>query len=796
MQETTMNRRVLALMAFLFSGAAGGLGAAPDVSLTNEGWSLSADPSRETLTISHDRLGALLTGVRLHLQGQDSLRPLKGWVLEKRGPNQLSIKTESPRTGWLFEPAGNGLKISSTELGAVLTAQAPASPDRIVARLLDPQGVPVEWVGTDEVKNSFGGSETRNPSYLPSRNPECMYFALGQVAAANLHALFDRRTDTAIDFSDRARLDRNAQDANALDVRLAVPGSVWLRIIPDYFTKTLGLPAYVPFDDSIFPKAPAVWCSWTAYYAEVKEEDIVRNTDWLAEHLRPYGFEYVQIDDGYDRGPKGEHYWIENWSRETFPHGPAWLANYIKSKGLRPGLWLVPNAYAGAVEQHPDWYLRDKQGRFILDYRTPSLDSTHPGVLAFLKKLFKTLGDWGFEYYKFDGEHALPKYVPGVDRDRLYDKTIDPLLAYRNRIQLIREAVGPNTFIEGCPAGTPLNALGVYNSTFAGHDVYNSWQGMYALFSSINANAFLNHIVVYLMPGEGIDVGTPMTVEEAKQKRVPSFVATARTREDPMMGFGTTLAEARTLVTYVALTGVVYPLASVMPELPEERVRLLKATLPTLPILPVDLYSRGTDMRWDRFKHTQPDFYIHNYPEILDLKVNAKPGVYDVVGVTNWRGETATREISFADQLGLRSETPYVVFDFWQQKPLGVFRDRLKLQVEPHDTRVLLVHPLMDRPQLIGLSRHISGTYSLLDLAWDEGRQSLRGSVQPVPGEDYTLWIHVPAGLAAKQPLASARGVGNVPLQSEWTGSSLKLNFKGRQEPVEWQVTFSANAGN
>ena len=38
---------------------------------------------------------------------------------------------------------------------------------------------------------------------------------------------------------------------------------------------------------------------------------------------------------------------------------------------------------------------------------------------------------------------------------------------------------------------------------------------------------------------------------------------------------------------------------------------------------------------------------------ILDLKVNAKSGVYDVVGMTNWRGETATRELSFADKLGL-----------------------------------------------------------------------------------------------------------------------------------------------
>ena len=78
------------------------------------------------------------------------------------------------------------------------------------------------------------------------------------------------------------------------------------------------------------------------------------------------------------------------------------------------------------------------------------------------------------------------------------------------------------------------------------------------------------------------------------------------------------------MVSFVALAGVVYSIASVMPELPEERVQLLQKTLPTVPILHVDLYSRGTASQWDEFKHTTPDDYIHNYPEVIDLKVNAQ----------------------------------------------------------------------------------------------------------------------------------------------------------------------------
>ena len=766
------------------------------VSVASEGWTITVDGEKGVLNIAHDKLGTVMQQVRLNLQSESGLRALKDWYVDSTTVNSLSIRTAQPPTAWMIECVENAVKISSTSSSAVITAEVPAPPDRVPARILDSRGAPVDWKGTDEVLNSYGGSETVHPSYLPTRNPEVMTFALGQVASANLHNLFDRQSDTVISFSDQALLRRNAQNQDLLDALIPVPGNTVIRLVPDYFTKTLGIPQYVPLDDSHFRTAPLVWSSWTSYYAEVREDDIVRNADWLAAHLKPYGFEFVQLDDGYDRGPNGEHFWIENWDRTKFPHGPQWLTNYIKSQGLRPGLWLVPNAYAGAVKQHPDWYVYDQQGKIIRDYHTPALDSTNPEVLSFLKRLFTTLDDWGFEYYKFDGEHALPQYVPGLDKSRLYDKSLDPLVAYHHRLKLIRETIGPHRFIEGCPAGTPLNGIGYFNSYFNGDDVFNSWQGMYALFSSINANAFLNHFVVYLMPGEGIDVEPRMTPAEAEKKRVHSFVATARTRETPLAGFGVTLPEARTLVTYVSLTGVVYPLASVMPDLPEERVGLLKMTMPTMPIFPVDLFSRGTDMRWDRFKTTQPDFYIHDYPEILDLKVNAKSGVYDVVGFTNWRSAAVTREISLAEKLGLDAGTSYLAFDFWAQKLLGVFKDRMKVEIEPHDTRVLLIHPALNRPQLIGTSRHITGAYSILDQVWDAAKSTLRGSSRTVSGEPYTLWLYVPEGVTVASVGARTKGNREVPVHHELAGNSLKVSLPGQPEDVDWEVKFTAPSGH
>ncbi len=735
--------------------------------------------------------------VRLRLRDGQGSHPLTGWRAERSGPNQLSLRTAQPRTGWVIELRPDVLKFSSTADGAALTAKVAAPATRIPARLIDPQGAPVDWVGTNEVKSGYGGSETLNPSFLPRTNADVMYFSLGQIGSPAFHALFDRPSDIAIGLPEDAVMMRDRGDANLLDLTLPIRGNASIRLTPDYFTQALGVPYYVPFDDSYFKTAPMVWSSWTSYYEAVREEDMVRNTDWLAANLKPYGFQYVQLDDGYDSGQvagkRGDHSWIENWNKQTFPHGPEWLASYIKSKGLRPGIWLVPNSYANATATHPDWYLRDKNGNFILDYSTPALDSTNPAVMEHLKRLFSTLGGWGYEYYKFDGEHALPRYAPPVDKTKLYDTKVDSLVNYRDRLKVIRDTIGPKVFIEGCPAGTPLNGIGYFQSYFTGHDLYNNWQGMYPLFSSINANAFLNHLVVYVMPGEGLELGLPATVEEAAEKRPPIVIETERSREDPMTGFGVTLAEARTLVSYVALTGVAYPLASVMPELPEERVKLLKATMPTLPILPVDLFSRGTDAQWDKFKHVQPDFYVHNYPEILNVKVNAAPGVYDIVALTNWRSTNEARRVDLKEKLGLAANRDYVAFDFWGQRELGVVRNTLDAKIEPHDTRVLFVHPLLDRPQLVGMSRHISGSFSLQKVAWDDAKRTLRGTSETVAKDPYTLWIHLPDGVHVAQAKASAGG-RDVALTQKVSGNSLMVRFEAQSAPVDWEVTFTAGA--
>jgi Melibiase len=781
-------------------------------SVNRFGWTISVSKDKNALRIDSDLLGTVLKDVHLFRKQMEGTVELKVWSVEAKSDNQLWITTAQPRSTWIFTLDKNTLGISTTEPNGVMIAKAPASPDRIVARLMDDRGTPVDWAGTTEVVGTYGGSQTRNRSFLPEKNAETMYFALGQIAGSNFHSLFDRKTDAAIDFEEGTKMRRDESDQDILDINLPVQGNTRIRIIPDYYTKTLGVPFYKRFDDRYFPSAPIVWTSWSSYYETVTENDIVRNTDWLAAHLKPYGFQYVQLDDGYDRDKHGAHYWIENWNQAQFPHGPQWLANYIHSRGLKAGIWLVPNAYAGVVQQHPDWYLYakqvnrsldnsthsidfnrmiDRKTKMVLDYNTPALDPTNPQALQLVKQIFTTLDDWGFDYYKLDGEGELPKYVPSVDRSRLHRPSIDFIDNYRDRLKIIRDAVGSTRFIEACPMGTPLNGIGYVDSYFNGADDYSNWQGMYAVLGSINANAFLNHLLVYVMP-DGVQIGPTMTVEEAMRKRSPVVIETIKSREYPLTGLGVTLAQARTLVSYVALTGVEYEVASVMPELPEERVKLLQVTMPTVPIFPVDLFSRGDTISWDTFKHVTPDNYIHKFPEMIDLKVNAPSGIYDVVGLTNWRSWAASRELTFQSKLGLDSTKKYVVFDFWDQKVLGAFTREMMVDIAPFDTRVLLVHPLLDHPQILGTSRHITGAYSILAQAWNSSMHTLSGSSQTVDGNPYSIWIYLPNRAEVKNSQAKTRDGRAIPVQHRVEDNTLIFSFQGQQKVVDWTIQFAA----
>ena len=87
---------------------------------------------------------------------------------------------------------------------------------------------------------------------------------------------------------------------------------------------------------------------------------MLRQAEFAARHLKPFGFEYMQVDDGFYRA-------FGDWEgNDRFPHGMKWLAEQIRGLGLKPGIWLAPYVITEGTDvhrNHPDWLVHRPDGR-------------------------------------------------------------------------------------------------------------------------------------------------------------------------------------------------------------------------------------------------------------------------------------------------------------------------------------------------------------------------------------------------------------------------------------------------
>ncbi|MFJ8468819.1 glycoside hydrolase family 36 protein [Streptomyces swartbergensis] len=202
--------------------------------------------------------------------------------------------------------------------------------------------------------------------------------------------------------------------------------------------------------------APTVWCSWYEYFTEVTEDDIHENLRAMDTLDLPV--DVVQIDDGYQRA-LGDWLTLSGRFRSR-----AGIADKIRSRGRRAGIWTAPflvDPASDLANEHPDWLVRDTSGGFAHAGRNWGhdlrvLDTTHPDAAACLTEVFTTLRAEGYDYFKVDF-----LYAGALDGVRHAD--VDPLTAYRSGIELIRAAIGPESYLLGCGAPV-LPSIGLFDA--------------------------------------------------------------------------------------------------------------------------------------------------------------------------------------------------------------------------------------------------------------------------------------------------------------------------------------------
>ena len=94
--------------------------------------------------------------------------------------------------------------------------------------------------------------------------------------------------------------------------------------------------------------------------------------------------------------------------------------------------------------------------------------------------------------------------------------------------------------------------------------------------------------------------------------------------------------------------------------------------------------------------------------------------------------------------LGLNPENKYYVYDFWNDKLVGVFQGckRLVQQLRLGEARMMSVHAAENHPQFISTNRHImQGMIDLKDCKWDRSDKTLSGLSDIVENDTYKIVV-------------------------------------------------------
>jgi alpha-galactosidase len=147
-------------------------------------------------------------------------------------------------------------------------------------------------------------------------------------------------------------------------------------------------------------KPTFVYNTWVPFRSNINEKLIYELIDAAAES----GIEEFIVDDGWE-----EHFGDWEIDKAKFPNGLKPIFDYIKSKGMKAGLWISLAAVAGSskiVKAHPEWIIKDKNGE-MANLHEPSkkeltADMTTPWKDYIKEVVLKQVRENGLQYVKLD----------------------------------------------------------------------------------------------------------------------------------------------------------------------------------------------------------------------------------------------------------------------------------------------------------------------------------------------------------------------------------------------------------
>lgn len=480
-----------------------------------------------------------------------------------------------------------------------------------------------------------------------------------------------------------------------------------------------------------YPNVPTGWATWDYYHCDINEKNILENVRFLARNSDRFPVKYIQIDDGYCL--YGD--WLD-WDKKRFPHGPAWLADKIKSYGFSPAIWYIPTVIASNskfIKKHPnymDWVFKDdrgapvkkeKQGGFSTARSYYFLDGSLPEVQSMIRATAATLTkEFGFEYVKTDG--ATDWVLTG---GRTRNDRVGLHKAYKIIRSCVREGTG-DAFLLAClydPSFTGLiDGLRIGPDIRAIWDI-NYWPQRYPEYSP-GAMLYMENVL-------GNMLNTWFT-HGRLWLNDPDYlvIRSGGGWKNPGKVRFFSADEARLWATLVSLNAGVVILGDRMTNLTEERKTILEKVLPVFKtqIRPVDFLDR-------------------KIPSVIIAEGFNQTHRWHVLTFINYTGKIRVIEAPL-NKIGMSG--PLHMFDFWKKSYVAQEGLIIKSgQLPPHSVQCLAFRKRQNHPQIVGSDIHImQGAVEVISERWNQRENTLTIMLNPEHKRRGALFVFVPGRFA------------------------------------------------
>ncbi len=185
-------------------------------------------------------------------------------------------------------------------------------------------------------------------------------------------------------------------------------------VVPDFVRKYMGIRLSELKDKPTF-----VYNTWEPFHKEINEKLVME----LAKTAAAAGTKEFVIDDGWQ-----DSYGDWGTDMKKFPHGLKPVFDYIKSLGMKPGLWVSIGSASPdskVYKAHPEWFVLNKNGKptslHAPDDKEKFTACFGTGWYDYIKGILLKLSlDYGLEYFKLDFAVVTSAYTYDHEQSGCY----------------------------------------------------------------------------------------------------------------------------------------------------------------------------------------------------------------------------------------------------------------------------------------------------------------------------------------------------------------------------------------